>query len=129
MTIIELNDKNFELYAMRHYDNPSCYSEDEFYQDLLHFKYLKKLLNKYVKSGEFKHTLMFNHIIVIYNVFENHAATRMLFYRLKDYHPQLKAILQYMNRLPEIIYKSPEEIIITSDIEIDRFIEETLKTI
>ena len=45
-----------------------------------------------------------NHLIVIYNVFETEAATRMLFFRVeKRFYSILKPFLLFMERLPEVV--------------------------
>ena len=38
---------NIILYAIKHYDNPQCEGEKEFYDDMKRFKYVKRLLRKY----------------------------------------------------------------------------------
>ena len=43
----ELNDENFLEFAAKYYSNPQCTSEEEFYDDLNRFKYLKRLMKRY----------------------------------------------------------------------------------
>ena len=43
----ELTNKNFEMFAAHHYDNPECTDISEFKEDLSRFKYLKRLLRRY----------------------------------------------------------------------------------
>ena len=43
----DLNEENFTLFAIRHYDNPQCTSTEEFYEDIRRFRYLKRLLKRY----------------------------------------------------------------------------------
>lgn len=94
---MELNEKNFVLFAAKYYDNPSCYDMEEFEDDLNRIKYLKRLFKKYKNHGELKERLIINHIIILYNVFENKACTKMLRYKLSDYLPYLKPFLMYLN--------------------------------
>jgi len=47
----DLNEENFVLFASRNYNNPQCTSIEEFYDDLQRFKYVKKLLKRYEKTG------------------------------------------------------------------------------
>jgi hypothetical protein len=95
---IELNDKNFNIYAARHYNNPNCLDVDDFYEDIDRFKYLKKLFNKYSNGKTLQERLILNHLIIIYNVFSIHAATQMCFYKLNEEHwPALKTFLLYLN--------------------------------
>ena len=65
----ELNDENFTLFAIRHYDNPKCTSTEEFYEDIRRFRYLKRLLKRYHKTGELRERLILNHVIILSNVF------------------------------------------------------------
>ncbi len=124
-----LNDDNFMLYAAQNYDNPKCFDEAEFFDDLKRFKYLKKLLKKYHESGVLRERLILNHIIIIYNLFGHKNATRMLFFKLDGYHTELKTFLTYLNYMPEKIFDILEidGIIHDSDIPIDFTISEVLR--
>ena len=79
----KLNEANFLVYAMHHYDNPQCNSLNEFEDDLKKFIYLKKLIYRYKNTGELRERLIINHIIVLYNVF-GEATTRMLFFKIEE---------------------------------------------
>lgn len=97
-----LNNENFMLYAVKHYDNPQCHSMQEFEEDLTRIVYLKRLFRKYKRSGELRERLILNHIITFYNVFGMEAATRMLFYKMdSDLLPLLKTFLIFLHYLPE----------------------------
>ena len=48
---MELNDDNFVMYAIKHYDNKNCTGLTEFYDDLNKFKYLKRLFKKFNDKG------------------------------------------------------------------------------
>ena len=100
----DLNDKNYLMFAMKYYNNPQCTSVEEFHEDLNKIKYVKRLFNRFLDTGELKTILILNHLIVIYNVFENEAATRMLFFRVeKKFYSILKPFLIFLNRLPETV--------------------------
>ena len=112
----KLNENNFLLFAMNHYDNPQCHSLEEFDEDLKKFLYLKKLITRYKKDNDLKERLILNHIIVLYNVFGVNA-TRMLFYKVdKDYWGVLVTFLIYLGYMPESL---PEYNIVLSDIKLD----------
>ena len=112
----KLNENNFLLFAMNHYDNPQCHSLEEFDEDLKKFLYLKKLITRYKKDNDLKERLILNHIIVLYNVFGVNA-TRMLFYKVdKEYWDVLVTFLIYLGHMPESL---PEYNIILSDIKLD----------
>ena len=103
----ELNNANFELYAAKYYRNLQCLSPDEFYEDLAKFKYVVRLLRRYRDTGKIQERLLLNHIITIYNVFEIHAANRMIFHRVDiDLWSALKTFLVYLNYLPENMHKN-----------------------
>jgi len=78
----ELTDGNFELYAMKHYYNPTCIDAEEFYEDLKRFKYIKRLLTRYRENGSSITNLLLNHMVVVFNVFGYEAGLRMLEYRV-----------------------------------------------
>ena len=87
----KIDESNFILFAAKFYDNPQCMDESEFFDDLKRFKYLKRLFNKYKEGGELKERLVLNHLIVLYNLFEE-GATRMLFFKLRNYLDILKPL-------------------------------------
>lgn len=126
-----LNETNFFLYAAKHYTNPYCYDTVEFYDDLNRFKYLKRLFSRYEESGELKERLILNHIITIYNIFGVEPATRMLFFKLQEYHKYLKPFLILLNYMPEVVRSIGLEgrDIKNSDIPMDNYIVEQLRKI
>lgn len=122
----KLNESNFLLFAMHHYDNPQCHSLQEFDEDLKKFLYLKKLISRYKNNGELRERLILNHIIVLYNIF-GEAATKMLFYKIdEDCWDTLVTFLVYLDRMPETI---PDYGIILSEIILDETIIATLRKI
>lgn len=128
--IFELNEDNFILYAIKHYDNPNCKGMAEFLDDLKRFKYLKRLLRKYNVTKDLKERLVLNHIIIIYNLFGSEAATKMLFYKIeKKFWPQLKTFLVFLNYMPLKIIVSKGVEILESDIPLDENILEILRKI
>lgn len=96
-----LNNDNFLKLAMRHYDNPQCHTVREFEEDLKRFLYLKKLFSRYRNSGELRERLILNHIIVLYNIFGDHA-TKFLFFKIdKEDWSALITFLVFLNKMPE----------------------------
>ena len=79
----ELNDKNFLLYAAKHYYKPNTVDADEFYNDLKRFMYLKRQFNRYQKTGEISERLILNHLIVIFNVFDIKPSLKMLEFKIE----------------------------------------------
>ena len=121
----DLNEKNYLHFAMKFYDNRQCTSIEEFNEDLNKIKYVKRLFNRFLETGELRTNLILNHLIVIYNVFENEAATRMLFFRVeKKFYSILKPFLIFLNRLPEKVRGIDGENIQTNHIPLN---ETTIK--
>lgn len=103
MIIEKVDESNALLYAAKHYENANCFDTVEFYEDLNRFKYIKRLLNKFVESGELKERLIINHLTIIYNVFGTEAGTRLLFLKLKDHLHLIKPFLLLMGTCPDIV--------------------------
>ena len=121
-----LTEDNFLTYAMHHYDNSQCYSLEEFNDDLKRFLYLKKLFNRYKNEGDLKENLILNHLIVIYNIFGEHA-TNMLYFKIeKEYWEILTTFLVFLNRMPEEVKQYGIKL---SEVELDEYIVQTLRKI
>ena len=115
----EITKDNWLLYAQHHYDNPTLQKEQEFYDDIKRFKYLKRLFRKYKTTNNIKIRLVLNHVIVLSNVFGVEAACTLLLYKVeKMYWPYLKSVLVYLD------YLYPHEL---NNIETDKNIDELLK--
>ena len=98
----KLTPENIIMFAMKHYDNPSCVDSKEFLDDMKRFKYLKRLFRKYDTSGTLKVRLILNHIIVLANVFGVDASSTLLFFKIEKKHwSTLKTFLVYLNYMPE----------------------------
>ncbi len=98
----ELNEENFTLFAIRFYDNPQCTSTEEFYEDIRRFRYLKRLLKRYAKSGELRERLILNHLIVLSNLFGVENTIRMLEFKIEsEFWPILKTCLLYLRYIDE----------------------------
>jgi len=95
--MIELNDDNFDEYAVSNYRNPNCISVLEFIDDLKTIKYIKRLINKYSEKKELKERLIMNHIISLSNVFGVEATVNMLKFKVeKRNHDVLNAFLLHL---------------------------------
>ena len=115
----EITKDNWLLFAQHHYDNPTLQKEQEFYDDIKRFKYLKRLFRKYKATKKIKIRLVLNHIIVLANVFGVEAACVLLLYKVeKIYWPYLKSVLVYLD------YLYPHEL---NDVKTDKNIDELLK--
>ena len=97
-----LTPENINMFAIKHYDNPSCVDEQEFLDDMKRFKYLKRLFRKYNTSSILKVRLILNHIIVLANVFGVDASSTLLFFKTDRKHWSiLKTFLVYLSYMPE----------------------------
>jgi len=105
--MLQLNEDNFLIHAIKNYQSPDSLGMKDLEDDLKKFKYVKRLLNRYRKTGEVSERLVLNHLVVIYNVFGS-AATDMLFYKMEpEYWPDLKTYLVYLHRMPLETVVSP----------------------
>lgn len=101
MKFDELNENNYLLFAIKFYNNPQSVTMEDFQSDLKRIRYVKRLLKKYKNGGELKTHLILNHLIILFNVFDD-AAVPLLFYNLEeDLWPFIKSFLLFLNRLPE----------------------------
>jgi hypothetical protein len=123
MLFNELNEENFLLFAIKHYENPQAVTKEDFDKDLNHFKYIKRLLRRYKNTGVLKTHLLINHFIILYNIFGD-ATTPMLFFKIDaDLWSYMKTFVVFLNRLPEY----PKGYI--HDIQVDTFCMKELEKI
>lgn len=114
-----LSAEDFILYAYKHYNNPQCIDIEEFHSDLKRFKYLKKLINRYLETGEFSDRLILNHLTVIFNLFGTSAAKTMLLYKMDDCHwPVIKACLNFLGYVYPNEFKD-----IDTDVQVQKVLE------
>ena len=120
MNFCELNKENFLLFAVKHYENPTASTQEEFEEDLKRFKYVKRWLKKYHESGTINSHLLLNHILVIFNCWGD-AALPMFFFKIEnEYWSYLKSFFLYLDRIPEFpltpIHSIPEDLNIVSQL-------------
>ena len=101
MIFNELNEDNFLLFAIKHYENPQAVTKEDFDKDLNHFKYIKRLLKRYKNTGQLKTHLLLNHFIILYNIF-GEATTPMLFFKIeRELWSAMKSFIVFLGRFPE----------------------------
>ncbi len=101
MRFDELNESNYLLFAIKFYNNPQAVTRDDFESDLKRIRYIKRLLKRYKNTGELKIHLILNHLIILFNVFDE-AAVPLLFYNLEEeLWPAIKSFLVFLNRIPD----------------------------
>ena len=93
----ELTEKILLLYAAKHYSNPTFSDIEDFHEDLKRFKYIKRLLNRYLETDDLSERLILNHLIVIFNMFGIEAALNILDLKLEEKHwPVVKPFLIFL---------------------------------
>ena len=121
MRFTELNESNYLLFAIKFYDNPQSVTREDFESDLKRIRYVKRLLKRYQNNGELKVHLILNHLIILFNVF-NEATVPLLFYNLdEELWPAIKSFLIFLNRVSE--YPNTK----VNEIEADEYCLQQLK--
>lgn len=126
-----ITDTNFLLYCAKYYDNPQCYDIEEFYEDLRRIKYIKKLITRYIITGELKERLILNHLIILNNVFTTPHLVKILFLKMEKQMYYLKPFLVFMSLMPPTLIgvKDVKNVIYTDKIEFDIKVVEALRNI
>jgi len=99
-----LNEQNFWLYCAKMYNSNYYTSTEDLTNDLKRIGYIRKLLTRYISTGELKPQLILNHLRVLKNCFGTIAATKIVFFRLEDLMMYLKPFMIYLDMLPEHIH-------------------------
>ena len=109
VVIDELTENNLILFAAQNYRKPNFSDIEEFYEDLKRFKYVKRLINRYLEHDELAERLILNHIIIICNSFTIPGALKILELKLQDKHwPIIKPLLIYLNYIKNDQYTGIE---------------------
>lgn len=90
------------MLAIQHYDNPQSVTVDDFMEDMKKFKYLKRLLKRYLKTGVLRVNLILNHLIILFNVFGDGTIPLLMYKLEREYWSLIKTFLVYLNRYPQI---------------------------
>jgi hypothetical protein len=94
---VAVTEDNYLIVAAKHYNNPQCSSTDEFYADLDRIKYIKRIINRYIETGDLSERLLLNHIIVFCNVFGIEIGVKMMAVKLEyKYWSVIKTILVFL---------------------------------
>lgn len=102
MIFNELTEENLLLYAAKAYYKPNFSDIDEFYEDLKRFKYIKRLVNRYLEHEELTERLILNHLIVIFNSFGIEPSLKILELKLEDRQwPVIKPFLIYLKYITD----------------------------
>lgn len=127
--MIDLNPDTVMIYAIKSYDKPT-YIKSELKEDLKHLSYVRRLFRRYHQYGELRERLILNHIVILYNIFGVHAATRLLFYHVRqEDHAILKTFLIFLNYMPEKVTGIRGQTILSTDLQVDQIIVDVLRKI
>lgn len=126
-----IDDDNFLLYAARYYDSSQCHDTEEFLEDINRFKYIKKLITRYIETGELKERLILNHLIVLNNVFGPEHTSKMIYLKMKDQMQYMKPFLVLLNIMPDKLsgITKKKKTIMTDEIQMDMNIVNILRKI
>ena len=117
----KLTEENLFLYAAKHYNNPTFSDIDDFHEDLKRFKYIKRLLNRYIEHNDLADRLILNHLIVVFNVFGVTATLNILDLKLEKKHwPVVKPFLIFLQYITNDQY---------TNIEMDKLVIDRLREI
>lgn len=118
----DLLEEDLVKFAVKHYYSPlGKIDPEEFYDDLKRFKYIKRLVNRYLETDALSERLILNHLIIIFNAFGNYGAIRILGLKLNT--EQWKIVKPFLEFL-KYIRKNQLD-----DIESDPKIVDKLKRI
>ena len=128
---IDITEENFRDFAIKSYTNYRCTGIEEFEEDLLHIKYLKRILKKAAEEKTMetgKMRLALNHLIILYNVFKSEPLTRMLFFKFEpSQYGILKTFLVFLSYCPVIVHDINGKNIDTKKIKLNQKILDRLK--
>jgi len=115
-----IDEENFLLFCAAHYYSPRSGDVDDFYADIDRIKYIKRLVNKFLRTGNLSERLLLNHIIVVANSFTVAAALRIFEYKLNTKSMGvIKPFLVYLNYIRKDDYPH-----IVSNVESERKLKE-----
>ena len=117
----KLNDDNLILYAAKQYYNPTCIDAEEFHEDLNRFKYIKRLVNKYIESGKISERLILNHLIIVFNAFDIKPTLKIMEFKFDERQWEvLKPFLVFLKHINNSEY---------TEIKMDQHVVEQLRKI
>ena len=100
MNHIELTEDNLQIFAAKHYYKPLGIDADEFQEDLMRFKYVKRLVNRYNGGEDLPMRLILNHLIVIFNVFGFEGGLAIINLKMdNDHMPVLKPFFIFLSAI------------------------------
>lgn len=96
--MIIIDDSNFILFAAKYYKLNNSVDVVDFEEDIQRFKYIKKCFYLIKNKKNINIQIIFNHLNILYNVFDEKALYKMLFFKLGDYLDILIPCLLHINK-------------------------------
>lgn len=102
-----ITEENFQLMAMRHYDNCQLNTVEEFQSDLNRIHCAQKLIERYLnsKTKSVNIRLLLNHCIVLHNSFGNIVGPMFKFKFASEYQSVIRPVLEYLHIVKESDWK------------------------
>lgn len=122
-----LNHSTFDLFCIQAYENPHCVDVQEYISDIKKLKYIKRLINKYIQTGELRERLLLNHIISFLNVFNLEKSLQIFVFDFTE--EQLRILFPFLDHigvLPEYVFIN-DRVINTREIVQDKNVIEVIQ--
>lgn len=117
---MELNLENYNMWAIKRYNNPLCKSIEDFYIDIHRITSIKRLIYRYINKNELKERLILNHIITLSNVFLPEDVCKLLFVKLEIEFKYIKPFLAFLSICPDYItFINGKDVIYLDEYEMD----------
>ncbi len=94
--MIRLTKENYIGIAMHYYDNIQCNTVEEFQHDMYRITCIKKLVDKYLVSGNINLRLVLNHMIVLHNSFDGLVQGLLRLKLENKHHSVVKTVLVFL---------------------------------
>lgn len=101
LTIVPFTEREVGNLWAYYQQNKPAVDITEFREDVSRFIYVKRLLRRYKNTGELNVRLLINHLIILYNVFDQHASEYIIKTSSESIYPEIFGMLDFLNRLPE----------------------------
>lgn len=95
---MQINEQTFKFYAIKSYDNPYCFNDAEFNDDLKKISTIMRSISWSNGGNDINIKLLVNNVISFYNVFEHYSASLLMNFKMNDDHkPKMNSILYFLS--------------------------------
>ena len=95
------SDAEFLRKAMNVYENIQCNTLEEFNEDLNRFSIIRKMLVRYKATNEISTRLLLNHVVVLFNVFGQHAVDMFLYKINSEHYSVIFPFIKLLDRVTD----------------------------